>query len=71
VAATKSSASRRRKQITCDDCFFRKHMLCALALDEPCSTFRHNTPEGLTPPRQPTLLLRGPAPVVESVARAA
>ena len=33
-------------------------MLCALDLDEPCSTFRPDTPQGLVPPRQPALLLR-------------
>jgi hypothetical protein len=33
-------------------------MLCALDLDEPCSTFRPNSPDGLIPPRQPSLLLR-------------
>jgi len=33
-------------------------MLCALDLDEPCSTFRPNTSDGLVPPRQPALLVR-------------
>jgi hypothetical protein len=33
-------------------------MLCALDLDEPCSTFRPNSADGLMPPRQPSLLLR-------------
>lgn len=27
-------------------------MLCALELDEPCATFRPDSPEGLRPPRQ-------------------
>jgi hypothetical protein len=36
-------------------------MLCALELDEPCSTFRPDGPEGLVPPEQPTLLARDPA----------
>jgi hypothetical protein len=35
-------------------------MLCALDLDEPCSTFRPNSADGLVPPRQPALLLRQP-----------
>lgn len=35
-------------------------MLCALDLDEPCSTFRPDRPEGLVPPRQPVLLMRAP-----------
>jgi hypothetical protein len=33
-------------------------MLCALELDEPCSTFRPDSPEGLVPPTQPMLLVR-------------
>jgi hypothetical protein len=33
-------------------------MLCALELDEPCSTFRPHSPEGLVPPTQPALLIR-------------
>ena len=46
------------KRVTCDDCFFRARNLCALGLDEPCPTFRPDTPAGLMPPRQPALLLR-------------
>lgn len=49
---------RRKGGKTCEDCFFHKRMLCALALEEPCSTFRPDTPDGLVPPRQPSLLLR-------------
>ena len=43
---------------SCDDCFFRRRNLCALALDEPCPTFRPDTPNGLVPPLQPSLLMR-------------
>jgi hypothetical protein len=32
-------------------------MLCALELGEPCSTFRPDSPTGLMPPAQPTLLV--------------
>ena len=53
--------SRRRKAPTCDDCFFRRHGLCALGLNEPCPTFRPDTPQGLVPPLQPALLTRDPA----------
>lgn len=49
---------KRKNGKSCADCFFHKRMLCALALDEPCSTFRPDTPDGLVPPRQPSLLLR-------------
>ena len=51
---------RKPKPPTCEDCYFRKNMLCALELDEPCTTFRPNRPEGLVPPRQPVLLMRPP-----------
>jgi hypothetical protein len=40
------------KKVSCEDCFFRNNLLCALDLDEPCATFRPNSPEGLRPPRQ-------------------
>jgi hypothetical protein len=54
-------ASKRRKgRPSCADCFFHCQMLCALDLDEPCSTFRPNSADGLVPPRQPALLLRQP-----------
>jgi hypothetical protein len=50
--------SRRKNGRSCEECFFHCHMLCALDLEEPCSTFRLNTPDGLVPPRQPALLPR-------------
>ena len=50
------------KRITCDDCFFRARNLCALGLDEPCPTFRPDSPAGLVPPQQPALLMRDAAP---------
>ncbi len=49
------------KKPSCDDCYFRRHNLCALGLDEPCPTFRPDTPAGLVPPRQPALLMREPS----------
>jgi hypothetical protein len=58
--ATVSTKRRKQKSPTCDDCFFRCNRLCALNLDEPCSTFRPNRPEGLVPLRQPVLLVRDP-----------
>jgi hypothetical protein len=55
----KGAAKRRRKNgRSCEDCFFHRRMLCALDLDEPCSTFRPDSPTGLVPPRQPALLVR-------------
>ena len=55
----KGVAGRRRKNgRSCEDCFFHRNMLCALNLDEPCSTFRPDSATGLVPPRQPSLLVR-------------
>lgn len=44
--------TRSTKKVTCEDCFFRCNLLCALELDEPCATFRPDSPEGLRPPQQ-------------------
>ncbi|HNC14620.1 MAG TPA: hypothetical protein PLV77_01840 [Solirubrobacterales bacterium] len=53
--------SRSGKKVpSCEDCYFRQKMLCALDLEGPCGTFRESRPEGLVPPRQPMLLLRPP-----------
>ena len=49
---------RRKGRPSCVECFFHCQMLCALDLDEPCSTFRPNSSDGLIPPRQPALLPR-------------
>ncbi len=40
------------KKVSCEDCYFRCNLLCALDLDAPCATFRPDHPEGLRPPRQ-------------------
>ena len=55
-------AKRRRKNgRSCEECFFHRNLLCALDLDEPCSTFRPDSPSGLVPPLQPSLLVRDAA----------
>jgi hypothetical protein len=56
------SSRRKQQPVTCEDCFFMRHRLCALALDKPCPTFRPDSPDGLVPPRQPELLMRQPEP---------
>jgi hypothetical protein len=33
-------AGRKPKKVTCEECFFRVNLLCALDLEEPCATFR-------------------------------
>ena len=40
------------KKVSCDDCYFRCNLLCALSEDEPCATFSPDHPDGLRPPRQ-------------------
>jgi hypothetical protein len=45
-------ATGRAPKVSCEQCFFRCNLLCALQLDEPCPTFRPNHPEGLRPPQQ-------------------
>ena len=39
-------------KVSCDACFFKQNMLCAVTQLGPCATFRPNRPEGLTPPGQ-------------------
>ena len=62
AAAHAAAKKARKRSCTCDDCFFRRNLLCALELDEPCATFRPDGPAGLVPPRQPILLAREPTP---------
>ncbi len=52
------AGARKGAKVTCDDCFFRAQMLCALEVDEPCVSFRPDHPEGLRPPRQMRLVFR-------------
>jgi hypothetical protein len=58
VAVPARSAKSRTRKVTCDDCFFARHGLCALELDEPCSTFRPDHPDGLRPPQQMRFMFR-------------
>jgi hypothetical protein len=45
-------AAAKKRKVTCDECFFRCNLLCALSLAEPCTTFRPDGPDGLRPPSQ-------------------
>lgn len=45
----------RQSAPTCDDCYFRRHALCAMAPERPCPTFRAAA-RTLQPPRQPRLV---------------
>lgn len=50
----RKSAARK---VSCEECFFRCNMLCALNLDEPCPTYRPNS-AGLRPPQQLRIVFR-------------
>jgi hypothetical protein len=47
-----AKARSTAKKVSCDSCYFKCNMLCALKVDEPCVTYRPDSPEGLRPPRQ-------------------
>jgi hypothetical protein len=53
----RKQGKRAAKQVTCEDCFFRCNLLCALDLDEPCATFRPNEAQ-LKPPQQLRFVFR-------------
>jgi hypothetical protein len=42
---------------SCENCFFRQNMLCALDLNEPCTTYRP-ADRGLRPERQLSFVFR-------------
>lgn len=46
------------KPVTCEGCFFRCKALCALELEEPCATYRPDSPDGLRPPSQLRFVFR-------------
>ncbi len=61
VQATHSRRAPNRKRpapkVSCEQCFFRVNLLCALELDEPCGTFRPNEAQ-LKPPQQLRFVFR-------------
>jgi hypothetical protein len=44
-------------KVSCEDCFFRVNLLCALDLPEPCATFRPQQAQ-LRPPQQLRFVFR-------------
>lgn len=42
--------------VSCDDCYFRKELLCALPCSTPCPTFRAAGQRGPSGPRQAQLI---------------
>ncbi len=49
--------AEKAQRVSCEQCFFRANLLCALALDEPCATFRPSEAQ-LRPPQQLRLVFR-------------
>ena len=49
--------TKKKQCLSCDECYFRKNMLCALNLDSPCPTFR-SAERGLAPERQLSFVFR-------------
>ena len=59
VQSTNSRRPPKRvtPKVSCDQCFFRVNLLCALELSEPCATFRPNEAQ-LRPPQQLRFVFR-------------
>jgi len=45
-------------KVSCESCFFRVNMLCAISDAAPCATYRPDHPEGLRPPDQMRFVFR-------------
>ena len=52
------TSGRTVGKASCEDCFFRKNLLCAIPSSSPCATFRPAHPEGLRPPSQMRFVFR-------------
>ncbi|MGN6371463.1 MAG: hypothetical protein ACTHM1_00495 [Solirubrobacteraceae bacterium] len=48
---SRKSGRATARKVTCDECYFRCNLLCALELSEPCATFRPAEAR-LAPPQQ-------------------
>ena len=53
-----TTRTTKAKKVSCESCYFRCNLLCALSVDEPCVTYRPDSPEGLKPPRQMRFVFR-------------
>jgi hypothetical protein len=53
----RAQSKRATRKVTCDDCYFRCNLLCALELAEPCATFRPVEAK-LAPPQQLRFVFR-------------
>jgi hypothetical protein len=53
-----SRMAGKQGKVSCEDCYFKQNLLCALPMDEPCATFRPDHPDGLRPPTQLRFVFR-------------
>jgi hypothetical protein len=53
----KRTSKRPARKVSCEECYFRCNLLCALDLAEPCATFRPNEAQ-LRPPQQLRFVFR-------------
>lgn len=53
----RTQSKRVARKVTCDECYFRCNLLCALDLAEPCATFRPADAK-LAPPQQLRFVFR-------------
>ncbi len=61
LAQGRKSARIVARKVTCEECFFKRNMLCALDLPEPCATFRPHAAQ-LKPPPQLHFVFRHERP---------
>lgn len=57
AAKTGRASTRVARKVSCEQCYFRVNLLCALDLPEPCSTFRPHEAQ-LKPPQQLRFVFR-------------
>ena len=50
-------SKRVSRKVSCEECYFRRNLLCALDLPEPCGTFRPAEAQ-LQPPQQLRFVFR-------------
>ncbi len=55
MAGTQGRQGNRK--VSCEECYFRRNLLCALQETEPCATFRPDHAQ-LKPPQQLRLVFR-------------
>jgi hypothetical protein len=51
------ASKRTTRKVSCEECYFRVNLLCALELSEPCATFRPHEAQ-LKPPQQLRFVFR-------------